>query len=193
MCMIKVDSKPWEFMDFRSAAGRPTSLELVKKFEQVIGSPLPPEYRSFILVVNGGRPQRRVGDLKTYSYAVTMIDWEGREPAESDPEAVVHYLYVLEKWDGLFEDSRSESLTLSGNYRIWVKEEERFPPEFISVGSDPGGSQFLLKIAGEHCGAVYFWARGYFDPDRLETDPMHNIGFVAPTFDAFIENIRFED
>lgn len=182
----------WQRIRFRSAARRPGSPELVRRFEDRIGATLPEEYRRFILAVNGGRPVNWQGEMEE-AYAVVGIDWNGREASAGGSKAIVDYLYVAEDWKGVMEESRMDVLTLDGAYRSALREHQRVAPGHIPIGKDPGGSQFLLGIGGAERGAVYFWSRSYFDPDRWASDPMHNIGFVAKDFDAFIDSISFED
>jgi hypothetical protein len=50
-----------------------------------------------------------------------------------------------------------------------------------------------LDVAGRQPGAVLFWARNWYDPERRRDDEYHNVGFIAPTFSEFLDKVRFED
>lgn len=180
----------WSSLQLKSLAARGASVDLVAQFESLIGTALPDDYRAFLLQVNGGRVaghrEKRGGQ------AIVPIDWEGKQPAESDETAVVRYLLVVEDWTDIYEANRSDALTVFGAYRTFVTEQRALPPGLIPIGRDPGGSLFLLDVAGPRLGAVLFWARDWFDPDRAAAEPYHNVGQIAPSFTAFIEKITFE-
>jgi len=184
--------EPWELIEFDSKvfgleARRGCLPELLTKFETLIGAKLPGDYRKFLLDVNGGAPVKH--KKQKGEYAVVSIDWEGREPQKTDRNAIVDYLLVVEEW----EEGGPNALTLFWKYDTFVKEDRSIPKGLIPIGSDPGGSLFLLDVAGSQPGAVFFWARGWHRNELDEIDPYHNVGFIAPTFSTFIEKIQFED
>lgn len=182
--------KPWDRFQFKSAASRGCSPSLLVKFESLIDARLPDDYRTFLLEINGGRPTSKE---RPGSYAIVDIDWEEREPQQTDDQAIIRYLLVVEDWSNVFEEGRSEALTLSGAYETFVMEERALPYATIPIGRDPGGSLFLLDITGRQPGAILFWARDWYDSEQKQKDPYHNIGFIAPTFPEFLDQIRFED
>jgi len=183
--------KPWDRFKFKSAASRGCSPELLVKFESMIGVRLPGDYREFLLEVNGGEPTARVENAGRYS--VVTVDWQGREPQQTDDLAIVDYLLVVEDWSNIYGGERNEILTVFGSYQVHVVEQRALPAGLIPIGVDPGNSMFLLDVDGRQRGAVSFWARGWYDYNRLEMDPYHNVGFIAPTFSEFMDKIRFDD
>jgi SMI1 / KNR4 family (SUKH-1) len=180
---------PWERFQFKSAARRGCSPSLLAKFESLINMRLPDEYRTFLMEINGGRPTSKE---RPDSYAMVDVDWERREPQQTDDRAIVDYLFVVEDWSNVFEDDRSEALTLFGAYETFVIEQRALPYGIIPIGGDPGGSLFLLDVTEGRSGTILFWARGWYDPEQKQKDPYHNIGFIAPTFSEFLNTIRFE-
>jgi hypothetical protein len=180
--------KAWDRFQFKSAASRGCSQELLAKFESMIGVRLPSDYREFLLEVNGGKPTGRGADAGKYS--IVDIDWNGREPQQTDEKAIVDYLLLVEDWSN---DRAKEALTVFGCYKLHVVEQHILPAGLITIGRDPGGSLFLLDVDGRQRGAVSFWARDWFDYDRQELDPYHNVGPIAEAFSAFLDKIKFED
>ena len=180
----------WDRVQFKSAGSSSASPAMVEQFESLANVRLPDDYRSFLLEVNGGKPV--ASKEQTGRYAVVAVEWNGREPQESDDTAIIRYLYKLEDWAGLFEDDRSEALTLPWAYRTYVLENRSVPVGFVPIGHDPGGSLFLLDVSGQP-GSVLFWASDWFDQERMASDPYHNIGSIAPTFSSFLDAIKFED
>jgi SMI1/KNR4 family protein SUKH-1 len=182
--------KPWDRFQFNSAASHGCSPELLAKFESMIGVRLPGDYREFLLEVNGGRPTGRGVDEGKNSKVT--VDWAGREPQEAAEQVRVNYLLVVEDWSNIYEDRRNEALTVFGSYQIFVADERALPEGLIPIGKDPGGSLFLLDVDGRQRGAVSFWAKDWYDYDRREIDPYHNVGFIAPTFSAFLDKVTFK-
>lgn len=183
--------KPWNLFQFKSPAARGASPPLLDQFESMIGAALPPDYKAFLLEVNGGSiigHQQQPG-----RYAMVAIDWQGKEPQETDDTAIVDYVLVVEDWEDIYEEERSNALTVFGVYRTFVMEQHALPLGLIPIARDPGGSLFLLDVAGPQKGAVLFWARDWYDPDQRSAEPYHNVGFIAPSFSAFLEKIFFED
>ncbi|HEX5748682.1 MAG TPA: SMI1/KNR4 family protein [Archangium sp.] len=182
---------PWEQMKFESLATRPGQLSRIQQFEQLIGIRLPADHHQFLLDVNGGRPVHPQAPHPD-EYPVVTVEWQGRPPKGVLDEVIVDYLFNAEDWAGIYEDQRSESLTLSGAYREFVQEEPRIAPGFIPMGSDPGGHLFLLDVSGKRPGSVWFWAHDWFDAGKLGEEFFHNLGFIALTFSEFISKIRFK-
>jgi len=183
--------KPWEQMKFESLATRPGQRSRIQQVEQLSGARLSADYHQFLVDVNGGRPVHPTSPNPD-EYPVVVVDWQGRPPEGALDEVIVDYLFNAEDWAGIYEEERSESLTLAGAYREFVQEEPRIARGFIPMGSDPGGSLFLLDVSGKRPGSIWFWARDWFDASQLEKEPFHNLGFVAPTFSEFISKIRFK-
>lgn len=184
--------KPWEKMRFDSEAARPASVTITSSFERKIGKTLPSDYNDFLAEVNGGRPVSLRG-WRPGEYALVPIELQGRMPGFPDEEVIIDYLLNAEDWADIYEENKSESLTLDGCYHVFVEEEPRLPPGLIPIGYDPGGSLFLLDVGEKRPGSVWFWARDWFSYDELERNPFHNIAFVADSFSEFISKIEFKE
>lgn len=182
---------PWDTLTFKSAARRGCSTAMLADFESTLAIKLPEDYRAFLIEVNGGKPTGT--RQRPWRYASVPVEWDGRTPADTDPDTDVAYLLALEDWSSLFEEERSETLTLAGAYRMFVMEDPRLPAGLIPIGWGSGGNPILLDIATSKRGEVSLWVRDWFGREDFKTNPYHNIGHIAPSFSAFLEKIRFED
>jgi SMI1-KNR4 cell-wall len=104
-----------------------TDEQSVEEFEQLIGSPLPADYRSFLLTTNGGQKPEPEG-FKT----------------ETGERSMLSYLYPVGDGNGYdlqahFHQMRSE-----------------LPNGVIRIGEDIGGNPICLAVTGEAAGAVLF-------------------------------------
>ena len=99
----------------------------LSEFEAKLGHPLPGDYRAFLLEHNGGTPQPAAFAL-------------GCDVSE------VHLLYGLH--DG------PEYAQLEWALRTYAG---RVPPDLLPIGSDPGGNELCVCLAGGRRGRIYFW------------------------------------
>lgn len=138
----------------------------LKEMERVIGSPLPPDYRAFLLRYNGGQPFPSGFRMKR----------EGRGYSES----CVAWLYGIQDGGEFFN-------SFEFHYRSCLG---RMPPNIVPIGSDPGGNQICISIAGRDLGHVYFWDHEReADPDEGEEPGYDNLYFVADSFSAFLASL----
>lgn len=106
---------------------QPTDEQSVEKFEELIGFPLPADYRSFLLTTNGGHKPKPEG-FKT----------------ETGESSMLSYLYPVSDEEGYdlqehFHDMRA-----------------KLPTGVIRIGEDIGGNPICLALTGNDEGAVLF-------------------------------------
>lgn len=120
---------------------------------------LPPEYREFLLELNGGKPAAprfRVGN-----------GWSR-----------IHYFYGLGTGFA-YSDIEDGLVTFAG----------RIPERMIPVAADPGGNQLLLSLAGEDRGVVYFWDHEEEYRNEDEPERMLNVRRVAGSFADLVRGL----
>lgn len=119
----------------------PVSEEQLKTFERELGRPLPCQYRRFLLITNGGRPQKEefiissaeCGDILNFFYGIGVGDDYG----------------LMENW-GVFEG--------------------RIADDLLPIAEDPFGNQICISLSSDDCGKMYFWDHEVeFTPDRAIT------------------------
>ena len=138
----------------------------LRELEGLIGSPLPADYRAFLLAHNGGKP----------SPSGFRFDKKGRGYSESS----VEWLYGIQDGGEYFN-------SLELRYRGY---KGRMPPTIIPIGSDPGGNQVCISIAGPDLGHVYFWDHEReADTDEDEEPGYDNLYFVADSFSSFLTGL----
>lgn len=119
----------------------PVNEEQVVAFERELGRPLPPQYRQFLLLYNGGRPQK---DTFVVSGA--------------DDEDIVDFFYGI----GI-----NNIYDLLENREIY---ESRIPEELLPIAGDPGDNQICISLTSDNYGKMYFWDHELeFTPDQAIT------------------------
>lgn len=176
-------------LKFKSAAAGPRP-DLLDAIEREWGVRFPDDYRSFLLTQTGGRPAS--ADPKADVMAWVPVDWQGKDHV--DDEVLVHYIFVVEDWTGLFDDNRTELLTLGGRNRFLATQRTfPVPAGMLAIAEDPGGNLFFLETSGANRGSIWFRAGDLFDPEKAEADPLHNFGLVARSFSEFLGKFRLEE
>jgi hypothetical protein len=135
----------------------------VQRYEERLGVQFPDDYRSFLLVTNGGMPAPHhfvVPDENHVLYVSFLY-------AIKNEHAISDLVYEL-------EDLASR---MTG----------KLPDGFIVIGRDPGDSNFLLGTRGDHAGQVWFW-----DTERQVrgTNPTANTYWLADSFADFLNGLR---
>lgn len=101
----------------------------IARFEALLGTRLPDDYRAYLLEVNGGRPTKAHRNFKL---------GRGR--------STLNNLLSLDHEDDSFNlAERNEFI------------QDDLPGDLLMVGSDDGGSRICVCIRGEHKGEVWFF------------------------------------
>jgi hypothetical protein len=143
--------------------GDPATEARVTAFERQLGTPLPDDYRSFLLLYNGGKPTPSGFRLRRRSGPYT--------------DSLVQSLDAL-------HDARLCNLE-----RRVDRLRNRMPREVISIGCDPGGNSICLGISGDRRGQIWFWDH----EREPEVPDWSNLDLVAPSFDAFMRGLSPTD
>ena len=129
-------------------------------FERAHRLSLPADYRRFLLRHNGGEPHPNVVDFV-----------EGGCATSSD----VRVLY------GVYDADLLTSLT----HQLAVYR-GRIVPEGLAIAEDSGGNQYVLIVAGERAGQVFFW-----DHEQETDSPGYsNLHFIGASFSAFLDALH---
>src|SRR5262245_50269890 len=107
----------------------PASHAQIDKFERDTGLSLPPRYKSFLLLANGGQPCKDV---------VFVI-------LEIGEEVMLGALY------GISDEDNSLSVQTA-----YEDSKDNVPPSFIPIGEDPGGNLLLLETTGKDKEGIFF-------------------------------------
>ena len=62
------------------------------------------------------------------------------------------------------------------------------PSHFLPVAIDPAGNRIVISLAGDDCGAVYYWCWGQ-EPDPVSCSYEY-MRRVAPDFAVFLANLN---
>ena len=169
----------------------PASEEEVVHLESIINGKLPADYREFLKKINGGRIDT---DEHLGKYACFKVKWSsGQRWGSGEDSIILGNLYslnydflkrVLKNTNPPFEIYEAlETFRSTGDLRI--------PEDTMAIGDDPGSNQILLGINGDNRGKVFYWFReGEKDPDDPNPPGYDNIGFVADTFNEFLNSIH---
>ena len=107
------------------------------------------------------------------------IQWSGQDWAEGWETGTVEYFLSI------YDDPDANFLEYSDTF------EDRIPKDTIAIAFDPGGNLILLGTDETNNGKVFFWMHSYETDEDEETD-YSNVGFIANSFNEFIDSL-FED
>lgn len=146
-----------EIKKFAPAVSEAEVLRVEKKWEFT----LPQEYRSFLLLHNGGKPTFDRFKFRQGSYGRSMVDW---------------FLAIYEgKYDN-FEDY----------FDVYKIREPRLLNNLVPIAHDPGGNLICISVLGEDRGAVYFWDH----EEEQDEATSENVYLIADTFNEFLQKLE---
>lgn len=160
-----------------SEPGTPVTEEAISRTEKIIGTRLPDQLRSYYLRWNGGLPVPL--DLRSGSFVCVPLSWRsGSLGASSGAIACLHDMLEI---DGTTLDF----------IQTWQSFSGRLPQGTLCFQRDPGGSLFLIGIAPDNLGRVFFWDRALeADADQGESPDFSNVADVAPSFLDYLLSLR---
>jgi len=104
--------------------------EELEDYEKSLGTSLPTDYREFLILHNGGTPEK---------YLVCRSG--SNEPSEVWNDSLgLHNGPTYCRLDIATKDLK-----------------EYLPKDIIPFATDPGGNSFCIGISGEYRGKIYFW------------------------------------
>jgi hypothetical protein len=148
---------------------KPVNELIVLNYECLIGSPLPSDYREFIIRTNGGVPTSENNAFKISNYFGYEVECE---------EIIIGLFYPA-------EDEEYPSIQLESNYRVF---KGRVPAETVPIASDLFGNQLLLGIGHAVVSRVYFWDHEFECQGLMNRpiDPYRNVRKLCDSFECFV-------
>ena len=148
-----------------SSLGPKVTLQDISEIEQMIQSPLPEQYRDYLLHFNGGRLSKIKGEK--IDYPCSKVYWS--KEIETDAE------YVILRDFFCTVCPECTAGTLRYNFETW---KEHLPEYTLPFGRGPGTGYFLIGYGAENRGKIYYWC--YYQ--RI-------CGFIADSFVELIQGI----
>jgi hypothetical protein len=163
----------------------PTTEKRINSFEELIGIPLPKEYRTYLKHYSGADPY--IEDLNADGYFV-RIKWNSKYADTADDYALLESPYML------LEDPNDEDNMRRWNDLRYAYEtfKGRIPEDTIIIWDSGGADRFLLGIKNQNRGKVFLWSWSNEEFDEKVPATYRNIAFVANSFTDFIQSIEPE-
>ena len=139
-----------------------TSVEL-DELETRLHVKLPENYRAFLMMHNGGRPEPG-----SFSFV------EGKS---GRTESSVAWFFAV-------HPGRSESFEV--NYRIFKILSMRIPLNLIPIAGDPFGNLICMSFGGDDAGFIYFWDH---EKERRKPD-YKNCYLIAKSLEQFLDELH---
>ena len=139
---------------------------VISGFEAEIGFTLSQDYRLFLLDHNGGLLGSDDDD-----YGFEFI-----HPVDGTKIITSGQFYGL-NMPSATEDVRSTRDVFAG----------RIPNNLLAIGTDFSGDQICLGLSGEILGQIHIWLHDYEGAPLADNDLPTNVGFIASSFQEFIE------
>ncbi len=161
---------------------RLTEARLIE-IETELGFTLPHQIRQYYLKYNGGYP--RPLDIPQDDGVAVRVKWD----LQTQSEAAKHASVVLVGETYLF-DSANESSDLMYRWR----RAKNITKGMFQFAQDPGGDAFLIGVAPENLGKIYYWAteRDWKYGEGAPIASPEFIGLVANSFVEFLLAYRTE-
>jgi SMI1/KNR4 family protein SUKH-1 len=141
----------------------------IRQFERELGHELPPNYRHFLLEVNGG-----------YAPSSNCVFLVRRDPT------VLNSLYSLKAAD--------ETDDLATRQRYPKYPHNDLPKDALAIGYDEGGGRIVLPLAGPHRGEIWYLEtedpRPSGSQQRVEWFERRNVSKLADSFADFMAGLR---
>jgi hypothetical protein len=137
------------------------SNSVIEEFELVIGTPLPADYRAFLLTSNGGDPEPNEAAAPPPVNTVGVRRFYGILPGQGDGDLKHH----------------RDAMT------------QRVPPGLLPIAEDDCGNRFCLSVRREDLGCLYFWDHE-LEADEGEPPTFANLFKIANSFHAFFEGLQ---
>ncbi|MBR2683602.1 MAG: SMI1/KNR4 family protein, partial [Atopobiaceae bacterium] len=119
-------------------SGKQLTQESLTRLEEVLGLPLPSDYKGFMMEANGGTPEE---DL-----VYRFVDVATGRTNESD----VRELLVI--YDNQEDDNWDDILRT----HTTMVEEGTIPPHFLPVATDSGGNPLCMSLRKDDFGSIWF-------------------------------------
>ena len=136
------------------------------RFENLLGSRLPEDYRQFLVACNGG-------------YVGGAYWFKGPTPSGEPADAGVHHIGGFRSEYGFSLEQRRNAF------------EGRIPADLLWIMDDPFGNAICLGIRGEYFGMVFFWDHEN-EPDESwdgAIESAGNVGLLANSFTEFVSGL----
>lgn len=146
-------------VEIKSPHGK-TKIATLEKFEAVLGSKLPSDYRQFLLAFNGGRPENN-------EFAIPDI----KNTAGVD---LFYGLLENPEWGDLL--SRRAALI------------DRVPKDDLPIGDASCGNVVCLSLQPATFGQVFFWDHE-LEADEGQQPTFSNLFLVGNSFDDFFTKL----
>jgi len=160
--------------------GHPLSDEELCAFEAQIHIRLPPQLRSYYLRWNGGLPSPT--SIPMNSGVWVKVTWlVGSAAASTGSAVILSGLFIINS------DLGTDFL------RTWNDFKSCFSDSYLCFARNPGSSLFLIGIAPNNFGRIFFWRPGY-QTEGCEGHPPDDSGiaYVADSFVEFLLALREE-
>ena len=144
----------------------PLTGDVLKATEERLGIVLSEEYRSFLLIHNGGRPKPDVFKFRKRSgkLATSCVDW------------------FLAVYDGEYNNFERYFQT----FKVF---RQRLPSELVAIAHDPGGNLVCVAVDGDQKGAIFFWDHEQECEDG-EMPTYSNVYLIADSFSDFLSSLH---
>jgi len=132
----------------------------INEFEKTYDVSIPPEYFTFLLENNGGRP-------KPSDFLIP-----GKEGEESEWVSIARFLGI-----GVSQTNSLEYVLRVFKYRL--------PSDIFPIARDPGGNLICISTNPHNLGKILFWDHE-FESDSDEEPTYNNVYYIADSFDEFL-------
>jgi hypothetical protein len=145
-----------------------------RRLRRELGSELPPDYRAFIEVANGGVLPYQV-DLPPGADLAEPIEFSSLHTVTADRSG--NY-----SWGTLLGEKAQRSDAYFA---------EHLPDDVLPIAADGGGSSLFIRLHPDHFGEVWAFVHGL--PAWAGGNQQDSGGLVAASFDEFLDMLYIHD